>query len=114
MASLNIEEFRHAVFQIVSLIPEGRATSYGAIAKAIGYPNFSRLVGKVLAGASGRAIPAHRVVNSQGILSGKDAFETSATMQRLLEGEGVKIRNNKIINWKSIYWNPIEEINNPE
>ncbi|MDR2083731.1 MAG: MGMT family protein [Bacteroidales bacterium] len=108
-AKLDKEEFRDHVFQIVSLIPEGRATSYGIIARAIGYPKLSRMVGRVLANSTANCIPAHRVVSSQGILSGKDAFETPTIMQELLESEGIIVENNRIKNWKRIVWDPLEE-----
>lgn len=99
-----------AVFEIVRRIPQGRATSYGAIARAVGYPGYSRLVGKIMAGSAGNDIPAHRVVNSQGILSGKEAFSNEGGMQALLEAEGVSVRNGRICHWKSIFWDPLEEI----
>lgn len=107
------EAFRQAVYDIVQTIPYGRATSYGAIAKAIGYPNFSRLVGHIMAECDSMKnnIPAYRVVNSSGFLSGKEAFGTDNEMQRLLASEGVKVVNDKIKNWKKVFWNPLEEIN---
>lgn len=104
------EDFEAMVFNIVRMVPEGRATSYGAIAKAIGYPNHSRLVGKIMGGSSALDVPAHRVVNSQGQLSGRDSFTTSNTMQQLLEAEGVVINNNRIATWDRVFWNPIDEI----
>lgn len=102
-----------AVYDIVRTIPYGRATSYGAIAKAAGYYNLSRMVGRIMSecNSSETDIPAYRVVNSQGILSGKDAFGDLGEMQKLLESEGVIVVNNRIKNWKSIFWNPLEEIN---
>lgn len=108
---LNIEEFSLLVSEIVCLIPPGRATSYGVIARTIGYPALSRMVGKVLSNSATRDIPAHRVVNSQGVLSGKDAFGTPSKMKELLEMEGVVIENNRIKNWKTVFWNPMEELN---
>lgn len=107
---LNSEEFRTLVFEVVKLIPKGRATSYGAIAHTIGYPALSRMVGKVMANSSEQNIPAHRVVNSQGMLSGREAFETLHKMQELLESEGIVIANNRIKNWKKIFWNPLDEL----
>ena len=72
----------------------------------------SRLVGRVLGHipSSESDIPAHRVVNSQGILSGKDAFGTPDRMQKLLEAEGVTVINDRIQNWKSVFWNPLKEV----
>lgn len=106
------ESFRRAIYDVVRIIPYGRATSYGAIAKAIGYPNLSRMVGRIMGDcdSSKNGIPAHRVVNSQGLLSGRQAFGECGEMQKLLEKEGIKISNNKIQNWKKVFWNPAEEI----
>lgn len=112
MHDIDKEDFRQAVYQIVKTIPYGRATSYGAIAKAISYPNMSRMVGKVMAGCNSSEdnIPTHRVVNSAGMLSAKDAFGNNGEMQKKLEEEGIVITNDKIKNWKMVFWNPIEEI----
>ncbi len=103
--------FIQAVYDVVKAIPCGRATSYGAISKAIGYPNMSRMVGCVMGECDSikSGIPAHRVVNSQGVLSGRDAFGYSNEMQQLLESEGVKVVNNKIKNWKTVFWDPLNE-----
>lgn len=113
MPKINKEAFIQAVYDIVKTIPYGRATSYGAIAKAAGYYNMSRMVGRIMSqcNSSITNIPAYRVVNSQGVLSGKDAFGDSGEMQKLLESEGIVISNSKIKNWKTVFWNPIEEIN---
>jgi methylated-DNA-protein-cysteine methyltransferase-like protein len=104
------DDIKKAVFDVVQLIPYGRATSYGAIAKSIGYPHLSRLVGRIMGECSNKEIPAHRVVNSQGVLSGKEAFGDSCTMENLLIEEGVTIINNRINNWKEIFWNPLTEL----
>lgn len=106
------QAIREAVYEIVRTIPYGRATSYGAIAKAIGYPSLSRMVGKIMSKCDSRKnkIPAHRVVNSQGILTGSEAFGVSDTMQQLLEAEGIEVKNNRIKNWKKVFWNPLDEI----
>lgn len=106
----DIQEFRDLVFEIVNMIPKGRTTSYGAIARSIGYPFHSRMVGKVLADSTLQNIPAHRVVNSHGKLSGKDAFKTPDTMRELLESEGVTVENNRIKNWRKVFWDPMSEI----
>lgn len=103
-------EIVHAVFEIVRRIPYGRATSYGAIARAVGYPNMPRLVGKIMSESGDADIPAHRVVNSQGQLSAKDAFVNKGGMQALLEAEGISVRNDRICAWRSVFWNPIDEI----
>lgn len=113
MKHIDKEDFREAVYEIVRTVPYGRATSYGAIAKAISCSNLSRMVGRIMGecNSSENDIPAHRVVNSSGILSGKNAFGTSGEMQKRLEAEGIVVINDKIKDWKSIFWNPIEEIN---
>lgn len=106
------ELLRKAVYDIVKTIPHGRATSYGAIAKATGYPNLSRMIGRIMSESDSdrTGIPAHRVVNGQGILSASEAFNTPNRMQKLLEDEGIIIKNNRIQNWKTIFWNPMDEI----
>ncbi|MDR1761258.1 MAG: MGMT family protein [Bacteroidales bacterium] len=112
MDIINQEYIKQAVYDIVCLIPYGRATSYGAIAQAVGFPNLSRMVGKIMSqcDSATTCIPAHRVVNSQGLLSGSQAFGDSGTMQSLLESEGIIVVNNKIKNWKYVFWNPLDEI----
>lgn len=113
MDKVDKNTFAQAVYDVVRTIPYGRATSYGAIAKAIGYPDYSRMVGHIMAACNEEEnnVPAHRVVNSQGVLSGKTAFGASNEMQRLLEGEGVRVVNDRIKDWKRVFWNPLEEIN---
>ncbi len=101
---------QQAVYDIVRLVPRGRATSYAAIARAAGYPSHSRLVGRMMAGCSDDGVPAHRVVNSQGVLSGRAAFGAPDRMQSLLEAEGIEVANHRIKSWKRVFWNPIDEI----
>ena len=112
MYDIDNEQLRQAIYEIVKLIPSGRTTSYGAIAKAIGHPNLSRMVGRVMSQCDSTInnIPAHRVVNSSGVLSAKDAFGASGQMQQLLESEGIIVINNKIQNWQNIFWNPLKEL----
>ena len=107
-----IIELTEAVYEIVALVPTGRATSYGAIAKAIGRPDHSRLVGRIMGACDSdrTGVPAHRVVNSQGVLSARAAFGTPTRMQELLEAEGITVRNDRIVNWKKVFWNPLEEL----
>lgn len=103
--------FEQAVFDIVRLIPHGRATSYGAIAHATGYPNLSRMVGRIMAGLpTGHGLPAHRVVNSQGRLTARSAFGPAGELEELLAAEGITVENNAIKNWKQVFWNPLTEI----
>ncbi|MDL2278626.1 MGMT family protein [Parabacteroides sp. OttesenSCG-928-G07] len=106
------ETLTQAIYEIVRIIPVGRATSYAALAKATGYPNFSRMVGRIMSecDSAKNGVPAHRVVNSQGVLSGKNAFGLNGEMQKLLEAEGIIVKNDRIKHWKTVFWNPIEEI----
>lgn len=103
--------FYEQVYELVRQIPKGRVTSYGAIAKALGSGRSARLVGWAMNNAHvvKPKVPAHRVVNSQGLLTGKHAFKTPTTMQELLEKEGIKIDHDKIVDFKSKFWNPADE-----
>ena len=105
------EAFNELVYEVVRLIPHGRVTSYGAIARAIGYPNLSRMVGAAMGacGMSGHAVPAHRVVNAAGCLTGKEAW-LAGEMQQLLEEEGVIVKNDRVCDFRKLFWNPIDEI----
>jgi methylated-DNA-protein-cysteine methyltransferase-like protein len=99
------------VYEVVRLIPKGRVTSYGAIASCLGSKGSSRVVGYAM-GASGKAnppVPAHRVVNSQGIITGKFHFGGD-TMQQMLESEGIQVKDNKILNFKEVFWDPAAEL----
>lgn len=95
------------IFDIVRHIPKGRVTSYGAIAKCIGTGGSARLVGWAMhaAGAYPR-VPAHRVVNSKGLLSGKHHFGTPTKMQELLEKEGIRIKDDKVQEFNKVFWDP--------
>jgi methylated-DNA-protein-cysteine methyltransferase-like protein len=106
------KDFFQMVYQVVRLIPKGRVTSYGAIAAYLGAKTSSRLVGYAMHGA-GRVkpkVPAHRVVNRNGLLSGKHHFETPYQMQELLEKEKVKVKNDKVVDFKKLFWDPAEEL----
>jgi len=104
--------FKKEVIKLVSLIPEGRMTTYGAIAKALGYPKHARYVGKILnqSGDESPSIPAHRVVSSSGKLSGARAFGQLLSMEQRLEAEGVEVRKGKIVDFKRIIWYPIKRM----
>ena len=100
-------DFFERVYQIVRQIPEGRVTSYGAIAKAIGAARSARMVGYAMnASHNLEDVPAHRVVNRNGVLTGKHHFDGSNLMQQLLENEGIKVVNNQIVDFKKYYWEP--------
>jgi len=104
-------DFFDQVYQVVRLIPQGRVTSYGAIAKYLGAAKSSRVVGYAMnASHTLEDIPAHRVVNRNGLLTGKMHFETPEAMQKSLEAEGIKVRENKIQDFEKVFWNPMEEL----
>lgn len=102
--------FYEDVYEIVRQIPSGRATSYGAIANFLGTRGSARMVGWAMNQAHGKDVPAHRVVNSKGILTGKFHFGNENQMQRLLEAEGHKIKSDQIIAFQEIFWDPAIEI----
>lgn len=105
------KDFFQNVFDVVRLIPEGRATSYGAIAKYLGAPRSSRMVGWAMNAAHGQEnVPAHRVVNRNGLLTGKMHFATPTLMQELLVKEEINVSKNKIVNFKKYYWDPSIEL----
>jgi methylated-DNA-protein-cysteine methyltransferase related protein len=99
--------FFDRVYDIVKQIPEGRVTSYGAIAKALGSGRSARMVGWAMnASHSQEGIPAHRVVNRNGQLTGKHHFPGTNLMQQLLENEGIEVIDDQIQNFKAVYWEP--------
>lgn len=104
--------FFDKVYQIVRLIPKGKVTSYGAIAAFLGSAGSSRMVGWALNGSrkTHPKIPAHRVVNRNGVLSGKHHFGGIHAMQHLLEKEGIKVEDDKIVDFKKHFWNPAVEL----
>ncbi len=108
----NKEGFFSMVHQVVRLIPEGRVTSYGAIAKYLGAPRSARMVGWAMNSSFNvdNPVPAHRVVNGQGLLTGAAQFPEPKMMERLLEKEGVELKNNKVQNFAELFWNPSIEL----
>jgi methylated-DNA-protein-cysteine methyltransferase-like protein len=99
-----------AIYQVVRLIPYGRVTSYGAIASYLGAKGGARLVGWAMnASHTDSNIPAHRVVNRNGVLTGKVHFGGNR-MQELLQQEGVSVENDKVIAFETLFWNPTEEL----
>lgn len=103
----NNENFFERVYEIVRQIPEGKVTSYGAIAKALGMARSARMVGWAMnASHNIEDVPAHRVVNRLGMLSGKHHFEGTNLMQQLLESEGIKVVDNQIVDFKLHFWDP--------
>jgi len=106
------ESFFELVYQVVKLIPEGRITTYGAIAKYLGMARSARMVGWAMNNSHKlqTRIPAHRVVNRNGVLTGKFHFDSLLSMQELLEKEGIKIENDKILNFNNYFWDPFIEL----
>jgi methylated-DNA-protein-cysteine methyltransferase related protein len=106
------KDFFKMVYEVVKLVPEGRVTSYGAIANYLGSKSSSRVVGYAM-NASHKIkpkVPAHRVVNRIGLLSGKQHFETPFQMEELLRKEKIIIKNDKVIDFKNIFWDPQKEL----
>jgi len=106
------DDFFQDVFEVVRLIPKGRVTNYGAIAKYLGTARSARMVGWAMHMAHGqkKKVPAHRVVNRNGELTGKHHFATPFLMQELLEKEGVKVVKDKIKNFDKYFWDPMIEL----
>lgn len=99
------------VYEVVRQIPEGRATSYGAIARYLGSAGSARMVGWAMnASHSLPDVPAHRVVNRVGMLTGKHHFGGTRLMQELLENEGIVVKNDQIQNFKTVFWDPVIEL----
>jgi methylated-DNA-protein-cysteine methyltransferase related protein len=97
------------VYDVVRLIPKGRVTSYGAIGKYLGAKSSARMVGWAMHGCP-KGVPAHRVVNSAGLLTGKHHFKTPTMMEKLLKKEGVSVSNNKVQNFQLLFWDPSREL----
>ncbi|HVK97857.1 MAG TPA: MGMT family protein [Flavisolibacter sp.] len=102
------ESFFEAVFDVVRQIPKGRVTTYGSIAEALGIKKSARMVGWAMNMAHNVTpkVPAHRVVNRMGLLTGRMHFAYPEQMQELLEKEGVLVENNQVVNFKELFWNP--------
>lgn len=100
------------VFEVVRLVPKGRVTTYGAIAKYLGTGKSSRMVGWAMNAAHTAHfhVPAQRVVNRNGMLTGKHHFATNTLMQELLEKEGIVVKNDTVQNFKSLLWDPSVEL----
>ena len=105
------ENFFSDVYEVVKLIPEGKVTSYGAIAAYLGAKRSARIVGWAMHNAVLlHNVPAHRVVNSQGLLTGKGHFNPPSLMQELLVKEGMEIKNDRIRDFKKHFWDPGREL----
>lgn len=111
MSSPKQTRFFEDVYEVVKLIPEGRVTSYGVIAEYLGAKKSARMVGWAMnASHTQIQLPAHRVVNRAGMLTGKHFFATPDTMQKRLEAEGIQVVDDKIQNFKEVFWDPRTEL----
>ncbi len=106
------EGIYNAIYDVVRSIPKGRVTSYGAVAAAIGAASGARLVGYAmnLSHGASPAVPAHRVVNRVGLLTGKHHFSPPEKMQQLLHKEGVKVVDDKVVDFDTLFWDPLLEL----
>jgi methylated-DNA-protein-cysteine methyltransferase-like protein len=106
------DNFFELVYEVARQIPKGRVTSYGAIARCLGTKMSARMVGWAMNGAGKvkRKVPAHRVVNRNGMLSGKHHFETPDQMEMLLKKEGIKVENDTIVDFEKLFWDPAKEL----
>lgn len=105
------DNFFEKVYEIAKQIPFGRVTSYGAIAKYLGAAKSARMVGWAMNASHNNAdIPAHRVVNRNGLLTGKFHFDGTNLMQQLLENEGIVVKENQIQNFSTVFWDPFKEL----
>lgn len=102
--------FFDKVYTVARQIPYGRVTSYGAIAKYLGAARSARMVGYAMNGSTGKDIPAHRVVNRKGLLTGKHHFDGTNLMQQLLESEGIVVVDNQIQDFDKVFWEPGKEL----
>ncbi|MCE4563943.1 MGMT family protein [Maribellus sp. CM-23] len=107
-----MSDFFQQVFEVVKQIPPGRVTSYGAIARYLGTGGSARMVGWAMNAShtSPDYVPAHRVVNRNGLLTGKHHFDSPNAMQELLEAEGFKIEDDQILNFQERFWDPAKEL----
>lgn len=105
--------FYEDVYDVVRQVPKGRVTSYGAIANYLGTKLSARMVGWAMNAAHGASpkVPAHRVVNRNGMLSGKSHFATPTLMEELLKKEKVLVKEDKIVDFKNLFWDPLNEMN---
>ncbi len=102
--------FFDKVYGVAKQIPYGKVTSYGAIANYLGARRSARMVGYAMNGSGGKDVPAHRVVNRKGLLTGKRHFDGTNLMQQLLESEGIKVVDNQIQDFDAVFWEPSKEL----
>ncbi len=106
------DNFFSMVYEVARQIPKGRVTSYGAIAACLGTRSSARMVGWAMNGCHRvkPKVPAHRVVNRNGMLTGKHHFNPPGMMETLLKKEGVKVKNDQVVEFKKLFWDPVEEL----
>lgn len=98
------------VYDVVRLVPRGRVTTYGAIARYLSLRAGARMVGWAMNASHGHDVPAHRVINSRGVLSGKHFFGGPTIMQQLLEDEGIRVVDDRVVDFTTVFWDPSEDI----
>lgn len=102
--------FFDKVYEVAKCIPYGNVTSYGAIANYLGAKRSARMVGYAMNGSVGKDVPAHRVVNRKGLLTGKHHFDGTNLMQQLLESEGIVVIDNQIQDFENVFWDPAKAL----
>ncbi len=106
------ENIYDIIYEVVRSVPKGRVTSYGAVAAAIGAKSGARLVGYAMNHCAGvkPKVPAHRVVNRNGMLTGKHHFSPPEKMEQLLKKEGIEVKDDKVVNFSKVFWDPVKEL----
>ncbi len=107
-----MDDFFVRVYEVVRMVPPGRVTSYGAIAAFLGIAGSARMVGWAMNASHSATgyVPAHRVVNRNGLLTGKHHFSSPTVMEELLAAEGVLVEDDRIVDFRNRFWNPITEL----
>ena len=103
-------DYFEEVYEVVRLVPKGRVTTYGAIARYLSLRAGARMVGWAMVASHGHDVPAHRVVNRVGVLSGKHFFGRPTAMQEMLEAEGVRVADDRVVEFKTRLWDPAVEL----
>lgn len=105
----SVDNFFQNVYEVAKLVPKGRVTSYGAIASYLGLKSSARMVGWAM-NVCPEGVPAHRVVNRVGLLTGKHHFRPPSRMKKLLESEGIKVKNDQVQRFSAVFWDPSREL----
>ena len=103
------DNFFQDVYEVAKLVPKGRVTSFGAIAQYLGLKSIARMVGWAMNGCPAD-VPAHRVVNRAGLLTGKHHFDPPSAMKRSLEKEGIKVKDDQVQDFEKVFWDPSKEL----